>query len=594
MAILQKVNLEILSHYVSVKTPADLRCLDCRKVFYSTIDSFRSTRTCSCKKQKPLPDNPLRISHPILASQWDSVLNEDITPDMVSRGSSLKAWWICKYGHSWQAAVYSRVKGNGCAVCSGSKIVSGTNDFASAEPSLVLEWDFTRNQETYPDQVARYSNTKVWWTCLSDSAHQWKTSPSKRSLGTGCPFCGRVRFKPGVNDLKTLRPDWLIELANPKNKGVQLGNIPLNSKEKLYWSGSCGHEWEQSPHQRGRGFGCTICAGKKVVAGTNDLASEFPDVARYFDLAKNSFDATEVTSHSGKKAIWFCDWGHTYESVIASRVNQKAHCPVCVLKVFQAGVNDITTTHPNLVQQWHKTLNLPLLPEHLTASSRKKVWWQCLRLHPAFLATVRSRKMFGCPYCSGWSVLKGETDLLSKNPQLAKEWNLELNSKTPSEVSTGSDYLAWWTDIKGHTWQQRVEVRSRGVGCPECAQVGFSSVKPGILYLIYHPKLLSRKIGITNVDTKSDRLGLFIHTGWVIEKAWTGGGRTVLNLETLFFRWLRNEIKIPPFLTLADMPRTAGWSETFSAEAVDTRDAVLKIQRLILDIQADVNEFSYS
>ena len=592
MVILKRKNLTLESEYVSVKTPANIKCLDCNSVFYTTIDSFRSKRICPCKKPVSLPSHPLSETHPEIAIQWNSSLNEGITASMVSKGSRHKAWWDCSLGHVWDAAVYSRVSGKGCAVCAGRRIVSGTNDFASASPTLALEWDFAANYDVYPDQVAPYSNTNFWWNCLKEPSHRWKTSPSKRSLGRGCPFCARVKFKPGVNDLATLRPDWLIELVSSKNAGIDLGNTPVNSKDKLTWNGPCGHEWEQSPHQRGRGFGCTVCAGKKIVSGVNDLASEYPQVAKYLDLTLNEFDATKVSSHSGRKAFWFCDFGHTYESVIASRVNQKVHCPVCSLKVFQEGSNDLATSNPELLEQWHADLNLPLLPSQLTASSRRSVWWACKREHPPFMATVRSRKLYGCPYCSGWTVLPGETDLETVNPSLASEWNHELNSKKPSEVSSGSDFLAWWTDKQGHTWQQKVQVRSRGVGCPECAQGGFSSTKPGILYLIYHPTLFSRKVGITNVDIKTDRLAAFRSSGWSIEKTWTGPGASVLKMETLFFRWIRKELRIPPFLAFADMPKTGGWSETFSAEAVGLNEAAKIVNGLIAESLEDLVDSS--
>lgn len=590
MKILNDKGLILENEFVSQKTPANLRCADCGSEFYATIDSFRAKRLCSCKKLFVFPSNPLSKTHPDIASQWDYTLNEKILPSMVSKGSRTKAWWKCAVGHSWDAAVYSRTSGKGCAVCSGRKVVSGTNDFAASAPQLVQEWDFAANRGVFPDQVTPHSNSKFWWICSKNSSHRWITSPSKRTSGRGCPFCARVHFKAGVNDLATLRPDWLPELEGGKNSEVNFRNVPVNSKERIFWIGSCGHEWQQSPHQRGRGFGCTVCAGKQVVPGINDLGSEYPDVAKYLDLEKSDFDATEITSHSGRKAFWFCDVGHTYESVVASRVNQKVHCPVCSLKVFQAGSNDIVTTSPELLEFWHGHLNLPLVPRQVTAGSNVKVWWQCLEGHPPFLATVRSRKLHGCPYCSGWAMLPGETDLLSVDPDLASEWNIELNSKQASEVSSGSDYLAWWTDNMGHTWQQKVQVRSRGVGCSECAQRGFSSVKSGIFYLIYHPRFLSRKIGITNTDIKSDRLLAFKSNGWVVEKTWTGQGGGVLRLETLFLRWLRKEKRLPPFLMYANMPKTGGWSETFSAEALGTTEVTKTVVRLIAESHLDLRD----
>ncbi|MGB5610083.1 MAG: zinc-ribbon domain-containing protein [Eudoraea sp.] len=35
----------------------------------------------------------------------------------------------------------------------------------------------------------------------------------------------------------------------------------------------------------------------------------------------------------------------------------------------------MATLYPELVNQWHPTKNGPLLPEHFTPGSNKKVWW---------------------------------------------------------------------------------------------------------------------------------------------------------------------------------------------------------------------------
>ena len=201
--------------------------------------------------------------------------------------------------------------------------------------------------------------------------------------------------------------------------------------------------------------------------------------------------------------------------------------------------------------------------------------------HPSYEATIRSRKIYGCPYCSGRYVLPGVTDLASVNPSLASEWDLELNEKTPSDVSCGSDYLAWWRDELNHSWQQKVEVRSRGVGCPQCAQTGFSSTLPGYLYLIKNEKFLSRKVGITNVGIKSDRLAAFQNEGWAIERLWEGSGAAALRAETVFFRWLRKEMGIPPHLTPSELSKTGGWSETFSLDFLEEQTIVQKIDQLI-------------
>ena len=51
----------------------------------------------------------------------DLGLGNDIsTPDKVTISSGMKVWWKCCNGHTWQAAIHSRVSGNGCPICYGS------------------------------------------------------------------------------------------------------------------------------------------------------------------------------------------------------------------------------------------------------------------------------------------------------------------------------------------------------------------------------------------------------------------------------------------------------------------------------------------
>lgn len=62
--------------------------------------------------------NDLASSHPELAADWHPTLNDPIRAQAVLRNSSMKAWWLCQEGHSWQQTVASRAgRGTGCPVC---------------------------------------------------------------------------------------------------------------------------------------------------------------------------------------------------------------------------------------------------------------------------------------------------------------------------------------------------------------------------------------------------------------------------------------------------------------------------------------------
>lgn len=59
--------------------------------------------------------------------------------------------------------------------------------------------------------------------------------------------------------------------------------------------------------------GCPICAGKVVIPGENDLASQYPEVAQEWDTEKNgTLTPQQVTASSNRKAWWRCRLGHSY------------------------------------------------------------------------------------------------------------------------------------------------------------------------------------------------------------------------------------------------------------------------------------------
>ena len=110
-------------------------------------------------------------------------------------------------------------------------------------------------------------------------------------------------------------------------------------------------------------------------------------------------------------------------------------------------------------------------PENFTANSGKKVWWKCEKGHE-WQATVNDRSNgYGCPYCSGRYAIKGENDLETINPKLAKEWNYERNGNLmPEDFTVGSHQKVWWKCSKGHEWQATIADRNNGTNCPICSK----------------------------------------------------------------------------------------------------------------------------
>ena len=131
---------------------------------------------------------------------------------------------------------------------------------------------------------------------------------------------------------------------------------------------------------------------RKLVKGTNDLATLFPD------LAKELIDglASEITRGSGEILLWRCTAGHTYKASPASRVRGRG-CPNCAGKVLNAGFNDLKSKFPEIAAEadgWD--------PTTVTAYSGLKRKWKCERKH-IWTAAVGSRTgehKTGCPTCA--------------------------------------------------------------------------------------------------------------------------------------------------------------------------------------------------
>ena len=173
---------------------------------------------------------------------------------------------------------------------------------------------------------------------------------------------------------------------------------------RVWWQCAKGHAWQASVASRVNGSGCPVCAGKVVVAGDNDLASQYPHLAREWHPEKNgSLLPTQVAPASNRKVWWRCPQGHDYQAVVASRTQRGNGCPYCSGRKVLVGFNDLATTYPEVAKEWHTTLNGSLTPQDVTAGSRKRVWWQCSQGH-TWKAIIYSRtgsQRCGCPVCSG-------------------------------------------------------------------------------------------------------------------------------------------------------------------------------------------------
>ncbi len=369
--------------------------------------------------------------------------------------------------------------------------MSESKKYIADIPELLKEWDYERNIDVRPETVSIGSSSrKFWWIC-SVCGKPFSATPDHRSRKrkdgsfSGCPECkdrrtasrmSKRNLIQGENDLLTLYPDIAVEWDYSANIDRPEDHTP-GENTKVSWICPKKHRYKMAIANRTkRGQGCSICAGKVIVPGINDLASRRPDIASQWDYQKNDRMPTEVAEKSGYDAFWICEKGHKYQMIVSERTRtdgKAMNCPVCANKQVLKGFNDLETFHPDLAREWDFEKN-EKLPSEYTSRSGKTVYWKCTLGHSykqRIADRTDPRRPQGCPYCAGKKLLAGFNDLKTLFPEVAAEWDYENNRTVPEDHIAGSHSKANWICSRcGHRWPASIKERTyHGTNCPKCS-----------------------------------------------------------------------------------------------------------------------------
>ena len=203
------------------------------------------------------------------------------------------------------------------------------------------------------------------------------------------------RVKKYVSDNAQLMEEWDWE----KNEDLLPSQLTLGSHKKAWWKGSCGHKWDAVIKDRNRGYGCPICAGKRVLMGYNDLESQFPELANQWDYKKNDMLLpNSVCAKSSQKVWWICERGHSYDASPCERQRGRG-CPYCNRKIVIIGENDLESRNPRLAREY--SAKNKEKANSIFVYSHKKVIWKCSLCGNEWNATAHSRMAGnGCPKCA--------------------------------------------------------------------------------------------------------------------------------------------------------------------------------------------------
>lgn len=403
--------------------------------------------------------NDLKTTEPDLSMEWHPTKNKSNTPEMFTRSSNKKVWWIGKCGHEWSATINSRSQGSGCPICK-----------SEYKTSFAEQTIYYYVKKIFPDAVNR------------DTSLEKELDIFIQSIKTAVEYDGR-RFHTNIKRDEE-KNAWCqkngIRLIRVREKGCPL----ICDNDVIIRDGQDDDSLNKAIikvlYLLGANY-CSIDVKKDRVdiynqyiktKKDNSFAIKYPQIFKEWHPTKNQALTPEmITAKSGKMIWWMCKNNHEWTATISHRIRGQG-CPYCAGRISIKGLNDLSITNPSLASEWHPIKNGNLKPDMFKHGSQKKVWWKCKEGHEwaAIICNRSSGK--GCPYCANRKTLQGFNDIATLQPELAAEWHPTKNGKlTPDMVTVGSGKKVWWKCKEGHEWQAIIYNRiGRSQCCPICAR----------------------------------------------------------------------------------------------------------------------------
>ena len=271
-------------------------------------------------------------------------------------------------------------------------------------------------------------------------------------------------------------PDLLNEWNWGKNEenNITPTTYVIGSSKKVWWKCSkCGCEWQTAiRHRTQRGNGCPVCAKQKGIINRKKAilkkngGIKNPILLKEWDYEKNGdLLPQDITEGTNKSVWWKCSkCGYSWKARILNRKTRG--CPLCSNKVVVEGINDLTTTHPELAKEWDYEKNGTLSPTSVSYGCGRKVHWICPNGHK-YQATILHRSSgTNCPICNSgrqtsfaeqaflFYIKKFFPDAINRYTDIFKN-GMELDIYIPS-LKTGLEYDgSFWHKHKKQSERQK-------------------------------------------------------------------------------------------------------------------------------------------
>ena len=386
------------------------------------------------------------------------------------------AGWKCDMGHTFNREIYKVGAYDDtfrCPVCDGTIILSEVNSVSAMRPELIALW--SAENEMSPDETFYNRQSLVLWDCQECHGTYPMKIRDKTPDNTDCPYCNNIKLLPAFNDLRTVYPELAAEWSE-NNPDSPSDYLRTSAHTALWACPTCYGEYVARICDRTVGDdACPYCRHKKVLAGFNDLASVYPELASEWS-ADNVDKPTEYLRTSPHTALWSCPTCHgEYKARICERTIGDDACPYCRNEKVLAGFNDLAFVAPGLASEWSSAN--PDKPSEYLRTSPHTALWACPTCHGEYVARICDRFVNDCicPYCNEKKVLPGFNSFAAKHPDEMEEWDELANYllADPDEILSSYNQKLWWNCTQGHKYdmspKQKLYYRMRKMQpCPYC------------------------------------------------------------------------------------------------------------------------------
>ncbi len=248
------------------------------------IDFERDLQFFISQKYLSKKINSLASRFPELLVDYDPSLNDNLSPYNIAAFSNNPVNWRCNICHSiWSAIVSSRtLGGNGCAVCSGHRVVSGKNDLEYKRPDVAKLWDYEKNKSLTPRDITCGNPDKHWWKCpfCGESWEAVTYSLTRPGSSLRCEKCSkkyaganrRKNYVESGHSIEDTHP-WVAKQWHPtKNGELKPRDISIGYDKPIYWiCCDCGETFESIPYvvKKKKSMTCKSCSTKRAHSRPN-------------------------------------------------------------------------------------------------------------------------------------------------------------------------------------------------------------------------------------------------------------------------------------------------------------------------------------